>query len=347
MDFAKEIVLTFLEKVFDEPKKKREGLVEYEFNCISKKCSNDIDKYNLNYNVDKQMFNCWKCGYKGHISKLLKNHGSKDDYEILSSVIKDIKKEIKIEEISDIKKEVSFPDSFQYLDKAPNSFHKQNALNYLEKRGIGTVEIKKYRLGFTTEGKYRFRIVVPSFDKNGNLNYFDARSFYPNIKPSYMKPDASIVKKSEIIFNEQSVSFNVPIFLVEGVFDMFPIYNSIPLLGKKINSVLLNKIIKNKTPVVLCLDEDAASDVLYIYYILNGFNIDVYWCPIKSDLAEVFEIYGKSGIVETLSKIKKIDLKAQIELKMLIKENEACEHVDISKEELQKEWELIKKSLKN
>jgi len=344
MEFAKELILSFLDKVFDEPKKKFEDTIDFEFNCNSNKCKHDVNKYNLTYNINKNIFNCWKCGYRGNLHKLLNKYGSKDDYELLSSVVEDLKHEAPIENFEYEKKPLELPEGFNFLETAPESFHKKNALNYLEGRGIGIQEIKKYKMGFTAKGKYKFRIIVPSYDKDGKLNYFDGRAFYPNIKPTYLKPDAEVVKKSEIIFNEQNICFNVPIFLVEGVFDMFPIYNVVPILGKRINIELLNKLIKHKTPVVLSLDEDAISDVVGIFYLLNSFGIEVYWCPIKDDLAKVYEKYGKKGIIETLSNTKKITLKVIMELKMFLSENKK-EELEMSKEDYEKEWELIKKTI--
>lgn len=344
MDFSRELILAFLEKVFDEPKRRFENTVDFEYNCNSDKCRHDVNKFNLTYNIKKNIFNCWKCGSRGNLYKLLKNYGNKDDYELLSSIIQDLKHEAPIKEFKVEKKILELPESFEFLDTSPESFHKKNALKYLEKRGIGISDIKKYKLGFTTKGKYKFRIIVPSYDKEGKLNYFDGRSFYPNIKPSYLKPDSDIVKKSEVVFNEQNISFDVPIFLVEGVFDMFPIYNAIPLLGKRINTNLLNKIIKHKTPVVICLDEDAISEVLEMFYFLISFNIEVYWCPMIGDLGEIYEKNGKKGVIETLNKTKKVGLKTIMELKMFLSENKNND-LDISKEESKEEWELIKKVL--
>ena len=344
MDFGKNIVLNFLEKIFDAPRKKRDNLIEYEFNCISEKCSGDYNKFNLFYNTEKNKFHCWKCGYKGNVSDLLKKYGNVDELELISSIIKDLKITVSKTDLQEQKKKITLPEGFMsFKNYDENNSHFKNALKYLEGRGVGKKEINKYKLGISTKGKYRFRVIVPSFDSKGELNYFDSRSFYPNIKPDYMKPDKEIVKKTDIIFNEKNISFYSPIYLIEGVFDMFPIFNCVPLLGKKINNVLLNKIIKYKTPVVLCLDEDAIEDVVKIFELLNSFNIQVYWCPIKDDLAKIYEEQGKSGIIKTLKDIKKMNLKTVISLKMAIKENKKMGEF-LDKKEFQKNWELIKKA---
>ena len=344
MEIGKQVILSFLEKVFDEPRKKNENLTEYEFNCLSEKCSRDHNKFNLFYNTKKNKFHCWKCGYRGNISDLLKEHGSEDDLELISAVVQDIAKEIKKEDLKEQKKELFLPDGFMSFVRCnKDDYHYKNAIKYLESRGIKEKEIIKFKLGYSTKGKYRFRIVVPSYDKNGKLNYYDCRAFYPNIQPNYLKPDKEIVKKFDIIFNESNVSFYSPIYLVEGVFDMFPMFNCVPMLGKGINNVLLSKIIEHRTPVVLCLDEDAISDVIKLFDKLNGCGIEVYWCPIKDDLAKIYETEGKNGIIKTLNGIKKMNVKTVMHLKMLEKTLKDADNF-MDKKEFEREWELIKKA---
>lgn len=344
MEVGKQVIVSFLEKALDAPKKNWDSLTEYEFNCPSDKCSHDHNKYNLFYNTKKNKFQCFKCGYRGNISDLLKKYGNDDDYDLISAIVQDIKKEVKKEELLDRKSELVLPEGFiPLVNGDKENSHYKNAIKYLESRGIGEKEIKKFKLGFATKGRYRFRIIVPSYDKIGKLNYYDCRSFYPNIQPNYLKPDKEIVKKFDIIFNESNVSFYSPIYLVEGVFDMFPVFNCVPMLGKIINNVLLEKIIEHRTPVVLCLDEDAISDVIKLFEKLNGHGVDVYWCPIKDDLAKIYELDGRAGIIKTLKNIKKINLKTIIHLKILESTlKEADDFID--KKEFEKEWELIKKA---
>jgi hypothetical protein len=117
------------------------------------------------------------------------------------------------------------------------------------------------------------------------------------------------------------------------------------LLGKRINNKLLHKIIKYKTSVILCLDEDALKDVIGIYFLLNSFGINVYWCPIKNDISKIYEKYGKEGVINTLKNIKKINFKVLLELKILSNEQKG-NVFDISNKELEKEWELIQRALK-
>jgi DNA primase len=72
------------------------------------------------------------------------------------------------------------------------------------------------------------RIIIPSYDLNGDLNYFIAR-WYPKEynKLKYINPKA---EKQEIIFNIGKLNLDATIYLVEGVTDHIVTPNSIPLL---------------------------------------------------------------------------------------------------------------------
>jgi DNA primase len=84
----------------------------------------------------------------------------------------------------------------------------------------------------------------------------------------YKNPTA---EKDKIIFNEHLINWEKDIFLVEGVFDGFFLENSIPMLGKKISSLLFETLYnKAKSDIIICTDGDAWQDGLKIYHELNG-----------------------------------------------------------------------------
>jgi hypothetical protein len=57
------------------------------------------------------------------------------------------------------------------------------AYNYLiNDRKISREIILKYRLGFCTTGKYANRIIIPSYDAKGEINYFVSRTYDPTVK---------------------------------------------------------------------------------------------------------------------------------------------------------------------
>ena len=95
----------------------------------------------------------------------------------------------------------------------------RHALAFLKKRNITESDIIKYNIGYCSTGKYRNRIVIPTYSKDGTLNYFTARSFEPDSTYKYMNPETS----RDVIANEHLINWNIPIILCEGLFDAMAI----------------------------------------------------------------------------------------------------------------------------
>ena len=98
-------------------------------------------------------------------------------------------------------------------------------------------------------------IIIPSYDANGNLNYFTGRSFEKEPYIKYRNPEAS----REIIPFELFINFDLPLVLCEGPFDAIAIKrNAIPLLGKNIQDSLMKKIVQSTVEkIYIALDTDA------------------------------------------------------------------------------------------
>ena len=84
----------------------------------------------------------------------------------------------------------------------------------------------------------------------------------------YKNPEA---EKDKIIFNEHLINWEEDVYLVEGVFDMFFLENSIPILGKNLSDKLWEKLYNNcKKNIIVCLDGDAWPDAEKLYRKLEG-----------------------------------------------------------------------------
>jgi DNA primase len=141
------------------------------------------------------------------------------------------------------------------------------AYRYLQSRGITDEMIERFKIGYTVSGDFAYRIIVPSFNKEGVLNYFTARSWVPK-KMKYKNPS---VPKDEIIFNESLIDWEKDIYVCEGVFDSFFLDNPIVMLGKKMSELMFSTIYnKANGNIIICLDEDAWTDALNLYHTLNG-----------------------------------------------------------------------------
>lgn len=170
---------------------------------------------------------------------------------------------------------VTLPEEFISLSNPDKSLEARHALVYLKKRKIGVQEIQKYNIGYCKKGRYRNKIIVPSYDHNGNINYFVARSFE---KDPFQKIDAPSCNKNDLIGLEFFINWSVPVILCEGIFDAIAIKrNAIPLFGKTISKSLMMKLVESEVKTVyLALDKDALKEALDYSQILLNQGKEVY-----------------------------------------------------------------------
>jgi DNA primase len=150
----------------------------------------------------------------------------------------------------------------------------KHAMAYLKKRNISESDIIKYNLGYCEKGIYANRIIIPSYDENGNLNYFTARSFEKTNPIKYKNPNSS----RNIIPFEFFINWDLPLVLCEGPFDAIAIKrNVIPLLGKNIQSSLMKKIVMSSvSKIYIALDKDAQKQALNFCQQLMNEGKEVY-----------------------------------------------------------------------
>jgi DNA primase len=269
-DTIVEIISEFL----GEPKKVYENTSQVSWNCPV--CDEGGNKGNLEVNIEKSLFHCWSCGdYEGthgSLGKLFDKFGNKKQKK-LYQVLKPetiIKRERK-------KKTLKLPDRFtQFKDSSKVYPIRRQAMNYLNSRGITDDMIERYGIGFCDNGDHAGRIVIPSYNKKGELNYYIARSWDPMSRAKYKNPEA---EKDKIIFWENLIDWNKDIFLVEGAFDGLFLDNVIPMLGKHMSELLFETIYMNaKSNIIICLDADAWQNAVKLYHELNGGEL---WGRIK------------------------------------------------------------------
>jgi len=240
-------------------------------------------KLKLEVNLDEssshfQSYQCWVCSFKGKkLTTLFKKIEAESDKVnelrfLIKSSPKDNRQEITL-------KRVSLPTEFISLLNPPNNLTAKQAIHYLNKRGISKIDILKYNIGYCEFGVYSNMIILPSYDSNGNLNYFTSRSFNKNSKIKYKNPDVS----RDIIGLELFINWNVPLVLCEGIFDAIAIKrNAIPLLGKNIQPELMKKIINSSVEkIYIALDKDAIKQALNFCETLMNEGKEVYLVDIN------------------------------------------------------------------
>ena len=259
-------LVELLEEILGDHGLHYENRGQISFNCPV--CDDERNKHNLEINYISNVYKCWSCGdvegTHGPLGKLFDKFGNKKQKK-LYYILKPETAPVKEKKY----KKLKLPESFTLFKDSHKIYPvRRQAYNYLQSRGITDEIIEKYGIGFCDKGNHAGRIVVPSYDINGELNYYVARSWDPHTKFKYKNPEA---EKDKIIFNEKLIDWNKDIYLVEGVFDGFFLDNSIPMLGKHMSEMLFDKVYNNaKGNVIIALDGDAWGNAIKLYHELNG-----------------------------------------------------------------------------
>lgn len=247
-------ILSILQDVLGPYQQQRD---EYLFSCAF--CHHPKKKLSINIAINK--WKCWTCGaHGGHIIWLLKQLNlSKELLQQCKRILGDA--DIKQYKATTSEVKLFLPPEYKPLWKPDTIYPYHHAINYLQKRGITTDDILRYRIGYCTEGTYANRIILPSYDGNNQLNYFTARLFYPE-GMKYKNPPVS---KNVVIF-ENMVDYSEKVILCEGMFDAIALRrNAIPLMGKSISKQLVYTLVKHNVPeVIIFLDVDARQDALQL-----------------------------------------------------------------------------------
>ena len=238
-----------------------------------KKSESSLKKKKLSICLETGIYHCWVCETKGkNIVYLAKEFCSfKSAIDNLRKVFGDIKtKKTDIEDHDS----VFLPEDFRLLC-LNNGKSALAAKNYLKRRGVNSDTIVKYKIGTSNIYPYGNRIIFPSFDVNLQLNYFLARTYDKKEKITYKNCKNS---KKNIIFNENLIDWKEPLVIVEGVFDAMKVEQNVTcMLGSWMDEsfLLFQKIVKNKTPIILAPDPDAREKAQKIAKNLMSYCIDV------------------------------------------------------------------------
>lgn len=274
---------------------------EHLFVCPYGDCSSHKKqkKYKLSVNFKKNKYHCWVCGRHGKsIPKLLKIFKHHSLYSELSEIYSEFVEE-KFLGLFEEKKEaqVKLPATYQFLLNRKEHPDFKKAIEYLAGRGMYEEHIYKFKIGFCTGGKFKGRIIFPSFDSRGKLNYFIAR-FPFDCKWPYKDCDAN---KISMVFNEYLIDWNEPLVLVEGIIDAKNLDNCAIMLGSELyrNNLLFTKLVEHKPEVHTAFDEDAYKKELKTAKSLMEFGVGVNKIPTKD-----FEDLGVLSAKETQKALK-------------------------------------------
>lgn len=241
----------------------------------------DHGKKKLSIRLSDDANHCWTCDWKARtLAPLIKKHGSREDFLAYCQKF-NVSTKINVDECVS---KPRLPDDFKLINNAslrdPDVNAVRNHLKFV--RNMSDDDVWYYKIGVSDQPRWRRRAIVPSFDANGELNYYVARAVDAQRIPRYDNPDA---EKKDIIFNELNIDWKSRLTLVEGVFDMVKSNNNtVPLLGSTLNeeSLLFNRIISNNTPVAIALDPDMRlTKMPKLMKKLKEYDIDTYVVDVR------------------------------------------------------------------
>ena len=219
-------------------------------------------KPKLQINISTQKWHCWVSNVGGHtLFQLFRRlNATNEQFDELKEILGDTPRYYSKTTNTTVEV-VKLPKEVEPLWNGSDGIVKRHALSYLYKRGITDSDILKYNIGYCDRGAYVNRIIIPSYDSEGQLNFFVGRDFY-NSKMKYRNTPTS----KDIIGFDLFINWDEPIILCEGVFDAMAFKrNAIPLFGKTVMNNLYKKIIEQKVKTLyLALDKDALTDSIKI-----------------------------------------------------------------------------------
>ena len=186
-----------------------------EINCPFPFCGDP--SYHMGINLEKELFNCWVCGEKGGLPKLISTLLNINYYQA-----KDLIKKYETLEVSEEKEIVKTVDSD--LLKPFDSILPKPHRDYLIKRKFDPDFIQQRYLIHSCwkTGEYPYRIIIPVIE-NGRVVNLTARDITDKQKPKYknLSNEKAVIPMKECLYNIDSVKGSM--LIVEGHTDTWRI----------------------------------------------------------------------------------------------------------------------------
>ena len=275
--------LSLLQKAFGKCVLSRDS-TNVAIRCVNPECGSrsDTSKLKLVIKLNNELYHCWVCGIKGRsVLPLFQKYApahvgrAKDVFS---------KTNLKAVQVDDTPQEVELPNGFLLLAK---NLHSKDPdvraiFRYLSSRGITERELWRFKLGTSKSGNCRRRVIFPSLDIEGKINYWVARAIDEDRKPKYLN---SRTAKKLVVFNEADLNFKKQLTIVEGPFDLVRCNdNTTCILGSSLSKshALFQECARNLTPILLALDADMQQKTQKIASLLYSAGCDVKILPLGS-----------------------------------------------------------------
>ena len=253
----------------------------HEFKIMCPKCGDKSrpDKIKLCIRLENDLYHCWVCDLKGKSVARLIHKVRPQLAGSYQSQFGTVKYDASQEEF--IKCEL--PANFKLVMQSLHDPNAKRIRRYGHARGLSDSELWRYRVGYAPS--LRARMILPSFDEDGRLNYWTARRVDDD--PSYRYINAK-VPKTQFIVGELDLDWSAEeIVLVEGPFDLIKcsLLNATCLLGSTLreDSAIFRKLVTYPERIILALDADARKKQDKIAQLLMSYDKEVFFVTPPAD----------------------------------------------------------------
>ena len=260
----------------------------------------------LNVNVDKGVYNCFRCNFHGRIEWLAKKHPnlfSRIEDSISISAFARLKAYTK----ASAKREIEASVMKELRSVSPIEATDPH-YQYLLDRGWTEDLISLYVPLKTDTTKFKDRVIIPVLDETEKVVYFTARDITGSADRKYINP----IKDKDFIFTARTpvdTAYLDDAFICEGIFDAFKIPGACALLGKTLNKAqhtALYKFLKKRKTIYICFDPGTEKEAERLAVELDSWFMNktikvMNWVsekPTALDLGEVSKAYNYSRVLK-------------------------------------------------
>lgn len=233
----------------------------------------DDYKFKLYCNTTKNLYHCFKTGAKGTLHQLVAKIekcsmemsygiiGGKPQIANLDERLREVMYGKNPEPIIEEKAnhEIEFPNDTYRFNLVPSwCKFTEKAKSYLTSRKLNFGNFY-----FCVKGKYANRIIIPWFDENDAMYYWNARTIFENVFPKYKLPSENVseILKSNVIWMSDWSSEKI--YLTEGEIDAMSLsqcsFAAAAIAGKELTDGQATLLAKRQIVVTLDNDEYGIS----------------------------------------------------------------------------------------
>lgn len=244
---------------------------EVQINSIFKETDQDNKMWCRPNLYDFGVYHCWKSDKSGSLTALVMQVDHCDfqtaveilnGEEPLEYLYEEVEKfftkqeEVKVEIIET---KLQLPANTHLISDLPDwNPDRKKAEQYLKSRKLPIDD-----LYLCLKGKYYNRIVIPYYDLDDKLIYYNCRALNDEMVPKYRGPPKELgIGKGEVIYMPKWPPSKAKLYLTEGEFDALTLYQCgvyAAALGGKSLSPTQHKVVRNYSPVISVDNDDAGK----------------------------------------------------------------------------------------